>query len=61
MECNEYRHVCLKDLENYFKKDQYFGDLSEEEIKLIQKNLGINASSSGGTVVSEGNVIKASY
>lgn len=42
MTCNnEFRHVCLKDLEHYFKKDNYFGDLSEEEIKLIQKNLGI--------------------
>lgn len=38
---DEFRHVCLKDLEHYFKKDDYFGDLSEDEIKLIQKNLGI--------------------
>lgn len=42
MNCNDdFRHVCFKDLEHYFKKDEYFGDLSEDEIKLIQKNLGI--------------------
>lgn len=42
MACNEeYRHVCFKDLENYFKKDQYFNDLSDEEKALIRKNLGI--------------------
>lgn len=40
----EFRHVCLKDLEHYFKKDDYFADLSEKEIKLIQKNLGIITS-----------------
>lgn len=42
MACNnEYRHVCLKDLENYIKRDPYFSDFSDAEIKLIQKNLGI--------------------
>lgn len=42
MSCdNEYRHVCLKDLDNYIKRDTYFADFSEEEIKQIQKNLGI--------------------
>lgn len=61
MECNEYRHVCLKDLENYFKKDQYFGDLSKEEIKLIRKNLGIVASSSGDAIIGNGDIIKESY
>ena len=42
MACNdEFRHVCLKDLDNYIKRDQYFSDFSKEEITLIQKNLGI--------------------
>ncbi len=45
MACNdEFRHVCLKDLENYIKRDTYFSDYSEEEIALIQKNLGIQIS-----------------
>lgn len=43
MNCdNEYRHVCFKDLENYFKKDAYFSDLSDDEKALIRKNLGIS-------------------
>lgn len=42
MSCsNQFRHVCLKDLENYIKRDTYFSDFSEEEIAQIQKNLGI--------------------
>lgn len=38
---NEYRHVCFKDLENYFKIDDYFSNLTDSEIKLIQKNLNV--------------------
>lgn len=46
MSCdNQFRHVCLKDLDNYVKRDTYFSDFSEEEIKQIQKNLGIVTSS----------------
>lgn len=42
MSCsNQFRHVCLKDLENYIRRDTYFSDFSEEEIAQIQKNLGI--------------------
>lgn len=42
MSCdNQFRHVCFKDLENYIKRDTYFSDFTEEEIKQIQKNLGI--------------------
>ena len=45
MTCNdEFRHVCLKDLENYIKRDQYFSDFTKEEIALIQKNLGIQTN-----------------
>ena len=45
MSCdNQFRHVCLKDLDNYVKRDTYFSDFSEEEIKQIQKNLGIVTS-----------------
>lgn len=44
MECNEYRHVCFKDLENYFKKDEYLGGLTEDEQALIRKNIGISDS-----------------
>lgn len=42
---NEYKHVSLKDLQNYFKKSDYFGNLTDEELKLIQKNLGISTGS----------------
>lgn len=42
---NEYRHVCLKDLDNYFKIDDYLGGLSSEEYKRIKSNLGINVIS----------------
>lgn len=45
MSSQNYRHVCFKDLENYFKKDEYFGDLSDEEKKLIIQNLGISSYS----------------
>lgn len=49
MKCdNEYRHVCFKDLENYFRKDLYFSDLSDEEKALVRKNLGIPEDSSSG-------------
>lgn len=47
MSCsNQFRHVCLKDLENYIKRDTYFSDFSEQEILQIQKNLGIITSNS---------------
>lgn len=43
MACNtEFRHVCLKDLENYVKRDLYFSDFSDEEIEVIKENLGLN-------------------
>lgn len=41
MAVQDYRHVCFKDLENYFKKDAYFSDLTEEEKQLIRENLGL--------------------
>lgn len=60
MNCdNEYRHVCYKDLENYFKKDAYFSDLSDDEKALIRKNLGIPEDSSQGDYSAE--VIVGTY
>lgn len=45
MACNnQFRHVCLKDLENYIKRDKYFSDFSDEEKAIIKKNLGITTS-----------------
>lgn len=38
---NAYRHVCFKDLENYFSRNDYFSNLTYEEIKLIRQNLGV--------------------
>ena len=39
---NEYRHVCFKDLEKYRRKDDYFENLTKNEILLIRENLGIS-------------------
>ena len=39
---SEYRHVCYKDLDRFFKKDKYFSDLTEEEKNKIKENLGIS-------------------
>ena len=36
---SEYRHVCYKDLDRFFKKDKYFSDLTEEEKNKIKENL----------------------
>jgi len=45
MACNDqFRHVCLKDLEDYIKRDEYFSDFSDEEKAIIRKNLGLTAS-----------------
>lgn len=45
MACNnQFRYVCLKDLENYIKRDEYFSDFSDEEKAIIKKNLGITTS-----------------
>lgn len=41
---NEYRHVCFKDLNNYFRKDDYLGGLTNIEKQQIRNN--INAVSS---------------
>lgn len=49
---NEYKHVSLKDLQNYFKRSDYFGNLTDEELKLIQKNLGIQASINPSVILS---------
>ena len=53
MASQEYRHVCFKDLENYFRKDAYFSDLTEEEKKLIRENLGLvqESTSAGNEVI----------
>ena len=38
---SDYRHVCFKDLENYWRKDEYFDNLSSGEIIKIKKNLDL--------------------
>jgi hypothetical protein len=36
MNCdNGLRHVCIKDLENYLKRDDYFSSYTEEELKVV--------------------------
>lgn len=44
---NEYRHACLKDLNNYFRIEDYFSGLSFQETKLIRANLGITSTITG--------------
>lgn len=65
MAAEDFRHVCFKDLENYFKKDEYFSGLTENEKELIRKNLGILTSdgNTSGECPSQSNncVIKGSY
>ena len=43
---SEYRHVCYKDLDRFFKKDKYFSDLTKEEKDKIKENLGISDAAS---------------
>jgi hypothetical protein len=38
---NDYRHVCFKDLEGYFKKSDHLGGLSEKEKEAIRNNLEV--------------------
>lgn len=38
---NDYRHVCFKDLEGYFKKSDHLGGLSESEKEAIRNNLEV--------------------
>lgn len=47
---NEYRHVCFKDLENYVKRDEYFGNLSEAELEQIRHNLNVPSKTEAGNV-----------
>ena len=54
MNCdNKLRHVCLKDLDNYVKRYEYFSDFTEDEIALVQRNLDI--------FTADGIVIEGSY
>lgn len=39
---NKFRHVCLEDLKDYLKKNDYFESFTEEEKNKIKQNLNIN-------------------
>lgn len=39
-----FRHVCFKDLENYFKISDYFENLTQNEKGIVKRNLGIEDS-----------------
>lgn len=39
-----FRHVCFKDLENYFKISDYFSNLTKNEKSIIKQNLEIDVS-----------------
>ena len=38
---NDKQHVCFKDLENYWRKDEYLAGLSSIEMAQIRQNLGL--------------------
>ena len=56
---NEYRHVCFKDLENYYKKTDYFSGLTYDEKKLIRQNLEV--VSLDQLSEKEGGIIEGTY
>ena len=56
---NEYRHVCFKDLENYYKKTDYFSGLTYDEKRLIRQNLEV--VSLDQLSEKEGGIIEGTY
>lgn len=56
---NDYRHVCFKDLENYFKKSDYFDGLSDQEMELIRTNLDV--PSTKDLTEKQGGVVELTY
>ena len=56
---NDYRHVCFKDLDNYFKRSDYLGGLTEIERNEIRKNL--NVPSCEELEKSEGGIVIGTY
>lgn len=39
-----FRHVCFKDLEDYFKISDYFNNLTKDEKIIVKQNLGIDSA-----------------
>lgn len=56
---NDYRHVCFKDLENYFNKKDLFSGLNEDEQSVIRTNIG--AASLNDLRASMGGIIVGTY
>lgn len=56
---NDYRHVCFKDLKNYFKRSDYFEEFTDYEKKLIRKNLEIPSINDVSEKV--GGIIESTY
>ena len=56
---NEYRHVCFKDLQNYYKKTDYFSGLTYEEKRLIRQNLEV--ASVDQLSSNQGGIVKGTY
>lgn len=42
MNTKDYRHVCFKDLEDYFKRSDLFGSFTDEEKEKIRQNLDLS-------------------
>lgn len=54
---NKFKHVCFSDLDNYFRRDTYFSDLSESEKQIILENLNVPTIES----ITKTSVTKGSY
>ena len=57
--CN--RHVCLKDLENYLKKNEYLGGYTPVEQQQIRKNIGAIGETDLDSYLTEGKYIELTY
>ena len=54
MNTKDYRHVCFKDLEDYFKRSDLFGSFTDEEKEKIRQNLDLS-------ITQETSIVEGTY
>lgn len=59
MDCN--RHVCLKDLEGYLKKNEYLGGYTPVEQRQVRKNIGAIGQADLVNYITEGKYVELTY